>query len=516
MPSHAGLLPLGKVRFVKELYPRLKADDDAIERYREALDLLPIEIMREAIPRNASHGQQLSNKDKQHLAQSYYGKLDQLQNAERVAEIATLLAVNERSVQRWTKDVRKAEKQAMQDKAWEMHLHCFTQQQIADALNTTKQTVNDWLSEKRQLSEIGQAPSATADKPWGSVQHFDVWNFQSNAKDAGAQSYFGACPPQIIENLLWLYTTPGESVVVDPFAGTGTTLEVAHRMGRRAWVSDIRGNYNNPQLIIHKHDITQGWHADAPKADLIFLDPPYWKQASGRYSQEPGELAEMSLDQFNAAWLELIKTCKANLKKGGKVALIISPTEDKEAGIVIDHAFEMAAAAMDVGMRVARRVIVTYQTQQATDVFDRFILNRDNWESRRFGVEDRFASSDLEWIRNQVISPSVIDDCCEEFIGAIGQQYFDQFYERMSGNIPIPIRWEADRILTYNGVVVAAVDVKAKGPNYSNWAIEIMALLANSKAHARYGCPMYYAFPPIQRTIFMATISIGRWLQHLK
>ena len=315
---------------------------------------------------NASHGQQLSNKDKQHLAQSYYGKLDQLQNAERVAEIATLLAVNERSVQRWTKDVRKAEKQAMQDKAWEMHLHCFTQQQIADALNTTKQTVNDWLSEKRQLSEIGQAPSATADKPWGSVQHFDVWNFQSNAKDAGAQSYFGACPPQIIENLLWLYTTPGESVVVDPFAGTGTTLEVAHRMGRRAWVSDIRGNYNNPQLIIHKHDITQGWHADAPKADLIFLDPPYWKQASGRYSQEPGELAEMSLDQFNAAWLELIKTCKANLKKGGKVALIISPTEDKEAGIVIDHAFEMAAAAMDVGMRVARRVIVTYQTQQAT------------------------------------------------------------------------------------------------------------------------------------------------------
>lgn len=397
-------MPLGKVRFVKELYPRLKADDDAIERYRQALDLLPpivvardgilvdgyhrwqahtregaenikaedlgnlsdAEIMREAITRNATHGQQLSNKDKQYLAQSYYGKLDQLPNAERIREIAELLAVNERSVQRWTKDARKAEKQAQQDKAWEMHLHCFTQQQIADALNVDQTSVAGWLREKRQLSEIHKAPGATADKPWGSVQHFDVWNFASNTKDAGAQSYFGACPPQIIENLLWLYTTPGESVVVDPFAGTGTTLEVAHRMGRRAWVSDIRGNYNNPQLTIHKHDITTGWNAEAPKADLIFLDPPYWKQASGRYSKEPGELAEMSLDQFNTAWLELIKTCKANLKKGGKVALIISPTEDKDAGIVIDHAFEMAAAAMSVGMRIARRVIVTYQTQQAT------------------------------------------------------------------------------------------------------------------------------------------------------
>lgn len=402
--THTTLLPLAEIRFVKELYPRLKADDDAIERYREALDLLPpivvardgilvdgyhrwqahsregvevikaedlgnlsdAEIMREAITRNASHGQQLSNKDKQHLAQSYYGKLDQLQASERIAEIAALLAVSERSVQSWTKDARKAEKQALQDKAWEMHLHCFTQQQIADALNVPRKTIDDWIGEKRKSAEIAKAPGATADKPWGNVQHFDVWSFQSNAKDAGAQSYFGACPPQILENLLWLYTTPGESVVVDPFAGTGTTLEVAQRMGRRAWVSDIRGNHNNPQLTIHKHDITQGWHPDAPKADLIFLDPPYWKQAAGRYSQEPGELAEMGLDQFNAAWLELVKTCKANLKKNGKIALIISPTEDKDAGIVIDHAFEMTAAAMSVGLRVHRRIIVTYQTQQAT------------------------------------------------------------------------------------------------------------------------------------------------------
>jgi hypothetical protein len=34
-------LPTDSIRFVKELYPRLKPADDVIERYRTALDKLP-------------------------------------------------------------------------------------------------------------------------------------------------------------------------------------------------------------------------------------------------------------------------------------------------------------------------------------------------------------------------------------------------------------------------------------------------------------------------------------------
>jgi hypothetical protein len=154
------------------------------------------------------------------------------------------------------------------------------------------------------LTIFGTTPQRNHGQPWGSIQHFDVWSFASNDREGGGQqSYFGACPPQIMENLLWLYTEPGKSVVVDLFAGSGTTLEVSHRMGRRAWVSDIRGNHYSPHLDIHQHDATTGWPADAPaKADLLFLDPPYWKQAAGRYSSEPGELAEMTLPDFNKAW----------------------------------------------------------------------------------------------------------------------------------------------------------------------------------------------------------------------
>jgi hypothetical protein len=399
-------IQVSSIRFVKELYPRIKPKDEAIERYRDALDKLPpiivardgvlvdgyhrwqanvregieqiqaedlgnlsdAEIMREAITRNASHGQQLSRQDKAREAGRLWKAFEHLEPGAREKEIAELLAVSASTVQRATKDARKEEKQAMQEKVWQLHLSCLSQRQITDATGTPRDTVQGWLVEKSQLTIFNQPPSGTTAQPWGSIQHFDVWSFASNDREGGGQqSYFGACPPQIMENLLWLYTEPGKSVVVDLFAGSGTTLEVSHRMGRRCWVSDIRGNHYSPHLDIHQHDATTGWPSAAPaKADLLFLDPPYWKQAAGRYSSEPGELAEMTLPDFNKAWSKLLTDCKSHLNTGGKIAYIISPTEDKDVGVVIDHAMEMAAAAMAIGYRIHRRIIVTYQTQQAT------------------------------------------------------------------------------------------------------------------------------------------------------
>lgn len=388
-------LKTGDVRFVKELYPRLKPRDEVIERYRDALGLLPpiavarsgvlvdgyhrwqahdregaetiqaedlgnltdAEIRRESIHRNASHGEQLSRSDKKRLAGMLWADFAaaDMKAAERTREISELLAVAERSVQDWTKDARKAEKDAQQAKAWDLWLDCLSERQIAEQMSVTQPTIGEWVKEKRGSAEFFQPPP--------SRQHFDVWQFQNSGKDAGQQSYFGALPPQVVENLLWLYTEPGQTVV-DPFAGSGTTIEVAKSMGRRVWASDRRGDSYAPYLPIHEHNIADsGWPASAPaKADLILLDPPYWQQAKGRYSQDIDDMANCDLDVFYGAWAAVAKLAMAHAPR---VAYIISPTQ-LDDGTVIDHAIDMLAPFTAEGWRVERRIIVTYQTQQAT------------------------------------------------------------------------------------------------------------------------------------------------------
>jgi hypothetical protein len=271
-----------------------------------------------------------------------------------VKEIAGLLAVSDRSVQDWTKDARKAEKDAQQAKAWDLWLDCLGQDEIAAEIGVSQPTISGWLSETADSRKFIEPPA--------SRQHFDVWQFQSADRESGQQSYFGAVPPQVLENLLWFWTEPGETIV-DPFAGSGTTVDVAKAMGRRVWASDIRGSHYSPHLPIHTHDITQGWSDDAPrKADIVFLDPPYWQQAAGRYSSEPGEMAEMDIGTFYAAWEQVAKTC---MEHAGRIAYIISPTQCED-GTVVDHATEMLAPFAENGWRVERRIVVPYQTQQAT------------------------------------------------------------------------------------------------------------------------------------------------------
>ena len=390
-------MPIDGVRFVKELYPRLREDDAAIERYRAALDLLPpivvarggvlvdgfhrwqahrregaefievdnlgeltdSEIFVESIRRNSTHGHQLSAADKKRLAGSLWHKLGHLPNAERVSEIDQILAVSERSVQAWTKDARKYEKEMQKARAWDLWLDCRTDREIGDLLDVDHATVIKWRGEKSQ--SCGNSPPE-------SRQHFDVWSWTTaettlEIDQAGTPSYPTRMPPQAVENLLWLYTEPGQTVV-DPFAGGGTTIDVAKAMGRRVWASDRKPS--TPTLPIHQHDITTGWPADAPrKADLILLDPPYWQQAKGRYSDDAEDLGNMTLDDFYQAWQQTVKTCADRLTDNGRLAYIVSPAECEDHSVV-DLGFDMYRATVDAGLRAQRRIIVTYTTQQAT------------------------------------------------------------------------------------------------------------------------------------------------------
>jgi hypothetical protein len=374
------------VRFVKELYPRLDPDDAAIERYRAALDRLPpitvardgllvdgyhrwqahrregsleveienlgnltdLEIRKESLRRNSSHGRQLETKDKRKQAgEMYLLGVDE-------SELRDLLSITASTLETYLRDAKREEKQRQQERAWDLWLDCLSERQIAERIGVVQKTINNWVSNYRTDPRFTQPPE--------SRQHFDVWQFGT---DGGDSSYFGRMPPQVVENLLWLWTEPGQ-IVVDPFAGSGTTIRVCKQVGRRVWASDRRGAFWDETLPIHTHDITTGWPAGAPaKADLIILDPPYWQQAKGRYSDDPADLGNMELWEFGDAWQKTLKACAEHLAEDGHLAFIISPTQ-LENGNVIDHATIMAGDAIMAGFAEERRIIVPYSTQQAT------------------------------------------------------------------------------------------------------------------------------------------------------
>lgn len=388
MTQATSSLPTGAVRFVKELYPRLRQDDTAIERYRAALDRLPPitvardgvlvdgfhrwqahlaegspeipvenlgnltdgEILKESIRRNATHGRQLDTRDKRRMADLLYR-----QGTRDIAELVELLSITEKTAGEYVRDAKRDEKQQKKERAIDLWLDCWPQQRIADDIGVDQKTVSNWLGDFQSIGEFLEPPA--------SRQHFDIWQFGT---DGGDSNHFGKMPPQVVENLLWLYTQPG-GIVVDPFAGGGTTIEVAKQMGRRVWASDRKPT--NPLLPVHPHDITDGWPEQAPrKAKLILLDPPYWIQAAGRYSDDPEDLANMTLPGFYEAWATTVKHCADHLDEDGRLAFIVSPAQDGtlQDGHVFDLAFGMYRICEDEGLTCERRIIVPYSTQQAT------------------------------------------------------------------------------------------------------------------------------------------------------
>ena len=100
-------------------------------------------------------------------------------------------------------------------------------------------------------------------------------------------------PEELVEEYLEFFTKPGESVI-DPFLGSGTTLQVAEEMGREGAGIELVPEFaefasNRTTLPIHTGNCLKEIHNTEIFADesfhYAFTSPPYWnilhKGASG-------------------------------------------------------------------------------------------------------------------------------------------------------------------------------------------------------------------------------------------
>lgn len=149
---------------------------------------------------------------------------------------------------------------------------------------------------------------------------------QYTEEPMGLRGYEGATPPWVVWNLLTRYTRPGD-LVVDPFCGGGTTLDVARSLERRALGYDL----NPVRPDVFRAD-ARALPLEPEKADFFFMDPPYSTHVE--YSEDPRCIGKLSAfeDAYYAALEDVFAEVERVLRDRRYLALFVSDSWDKKRG----------------------------------------------------------------------------------------------------------------------------------------------------------------------------------------
>ncbi|GLI52888.1 DNA methyltransferase [Thermodesulfovibrio yellowstonii] len=168
------------------------------------------------------------------------------------------------------------------------------------------------------LSTIKLPSIVTDEKP--KLEATTLWDYpkQSYGKTPkGDNKYPGVTPAFIIYNLIRRYTEPGD-LVLDPMAGSGTTLDVCKEEGRRCIAYDIAPT--RPDII---QNDARNFPLDDNSIDMIFVDSPYGDNI--KYNEHPDNIGNISAEteEFYQELEKVMKECYRVLKPGKVLAWLI-------------------------------------------------------------------------------------------------------------------------------------------------------------------------------------------------
>lgn len=383
-----------EIIFREDLYPRIEKNPLTVQKYAETIDVLPpieinqhneiidgwhrwtahkkekkeeinvkttetksdIHLLELAIDRNSKHGLQLSQEDKRNMARRIYHITLERERNEKKKYLAKILSVPDRTIRDWLSRIDKDSREARNKRIFNLWMACYTQEEIAERCECERTTVESILT---KMAELPKSSKPIAEHLTDfDIPIYNVWKWQE--KTLGSK-YPGNTESIIVDRLLYLYTQPFD-VVVDPFAGGGSTIDVCKKRFRRYFVSD-RKPVEEREHEIRKHDIVEGLPSLPRWKDvkLIYLDPPYWKQMENVYSEDKNDLANMDLETFNLTLSKLIKDFAKKISEGF-IALIISPTQWKSPDKnFTDHMADMLKL---VDLPIDMRISCPYESQQ--------------------------------------------------------------------------------------------------------------------------------------------------------
>jgi len=119
-----------------------------------------------------------------------------------------------------------------------------------------------------------------------------LWDYPRQSygkKPKGNNKFQGVTPAFIIWNMLQRYTSEGD-LVLDPMAGSGTTVDVCEEERREVIAYDI--NPQHPKVV--KQDAREIPLPDE-SVDMVFIDSPYGDNVD--YSDDPRDIGKISAEE---------------------------------------------------------------------------------------------------------------------------------------------------------------------------------------------------------------------------
>ena len=167
-------------------------------------------------------------------------------------------------------------------------------------------------------------------KPPLRIQPTTLWDYPSQHygdEIQGDQNYRGATPSYLIWNLLQRYTKERD-LVVDPCAGSGTSLDVARDLNRKALGYDIHPTRKD----IFRVDARKLPPELTGKVDFVFIDPPYSTHID--YGPDPRDIGKLDASgpEYYAAMEQVFSEINRILRPGHSMALYVSDSFVKGKG----------------------------------------------------------------------------------------------------------------------------------------------------------------------------------------
>lgn len=373
-------LRLSEVIFDEAIYPRMEHDPSLVLRYADSLDEIeaaqkhivlsadhklldgkhrwlayrtrangddpeiqvliypvtaPHDQLRLAAKLNSDHGWQLTDEDKCETAKTLFGY------GTSYEDIAKTLSVSKTKVAAWLSQVAKDQKDKRNRKIYDMWMACYPPDAIAAAVNCSRRTVAEIIDGFGETVLRYQSAKAAASHAIDfNPPLYNVWRRLTE--------------PQWVDNLLYIYTDPLD-IVIAPYAGTGTIVDVCRKRFRRCFASDINPPVEREDTIF-RHDLTAGLPPLQRWSDvrLVYLNPPPW--------------------HYDAS---VINAFRRKLPAGAFIALVVEPVGWRDPYVC--HEFEVMRM---VNLRTHDRISVPLQPE------DTFTEEQITWARETKNVLD--------------------------------------------------------------------------------------------------------------------------------